>query len=40
MEAKNILAFGSGGRVGQECVGMGGGVGVCVSVYASVPVCI
>ena len=39
MEAKYILAFGSGGRVGQERVGMGGG-GVCGSMYASVPVCI
>lgn len=34
MEAKYILAFGSGGRVEQECGGKRGG-GVYGSVYAS-----
>ena len=32
MEAKYILTFGSGGRVGQECVGMGGRRSVWISV--------
>ena len=32
VEAKNILAFGSGGRVGQECVGMGGSGSVWINV--------